>query len=67
VTAQPTASQVKHERLVRWLTNKITMSMNRPHFTQQDVRKAIDRYKTRQKRVNLELEKQQALQQMRDK
>ena len=62
---QPTASQVKHEKLVRWLTNKITLSMNRPRFTQQDVQKAIDRYKTRQKRVNLELEKRQALQQMR--
>ena len=67
VIAQPTASQVKHERLVRWLTNKITLSMNRPRFTQQDVHKAIDRYKTRQKRVNLEVEKQQALQQMREK
>lgn len=67
VIAQPTANQVKHERLVRWLTNKITLSMNRPRFTQQDVSKAIDRYKTRQKRVNLELEKQQELQQARDK
>jgi hypothetical protein len=65
--AQPTASQVKHERLVRWLTNKITLSMNRQRFTQQDVQKAIDRYRTKQKRVNLELEKQQELQQARDK
>ena len=65
-TVQPTASQVKHEKLVRWLTNKITLSMNRPHFTQQDVDKAIERYKSRQKRVNLEVEKRQALQQMRE-
>jgi len=64
---QPTASQVKHEKLVRWLTNKITLSMNRPRFTQQDVHKAVERYKTRQKRANLELEKQQALNQARDK
>jgi hypothetical protein len=67
VIAQPIASQIKHERLVRWLTNKLTHSNNRPRFTQQDVLKAIERYKTRQKRVNLELEKRQALQQMRDK
>ena len=67
VTVQPTASQVKHEKLVRWLTNKITHTMNKPRFTQQDVSKAIDRYNTKQKRVNLEFEKRQELQQMRDK
>jgi hypothetical protein len=67
VIAQPTASQIKHERLVRWLTNKLTLSNNRPRFTQQDVHKAVERYKTRQKRVNHELEKQQELQQMRNK
>jgi hypothetical protein len=65
--AQPTASQVKHERLVRWLTNKLTLSNNRPRFTQQDVQKAVERYKTRQKRANLGLEKQQALNQARAK
>jgi hypothetical protein len=67
VIAQPTASQVKHERLVRWLTNKITRMKNRPHFTQQDVYTAIERYKIRQKRVNLEFKKQQELQQARNK
>jgi hypothetical protein len=67
VIANPTPSQVKHERLVRWLTNKLTLSNNRPRFTQQDVLKAVERYKTRQKRANLELEKQQELQQARDK
>ena len=66
VIAQPTASKVKHERLVRWLTNKITRIKNRPHFTQKDVYKAIERYKIRQKRVNLEFKKQQELQQARD-
>lgn len=58
ITATP--SQIKHERLVRWLTNKITQYKNRPHFTQQDVRKAVERYKTRQKRANLELSRQSA-------
>ena len=67
VIAQPIASQIKHERLVRWLTNKLTLNQNKPRFTQQDVDIAVERYKTRQKRANLELEKQQALQQMRDK
>ena len=63
--AQPIASQIKHERLIRWLTNKLTLSNNRPRFTQQDVHKAIERYKIRQKRANLEIEKQQALSQSR--
>ena len=67
VIANPTPSQIKHERLVRWLTNKLTLSNNRPRFTQDDVHKAVERYKTRQKRANLELEKQQELQQARDK
>ena len=64
---QPTASEVKHEPLVRWLTNKITLSMNRPHFTKQDVHTAIERFKTRQKRVNHELEMQQKLRLARKK
>jgi hypothetical protein len=67
VIAQSIASQIKHERLIRWLTNKLTLSNNRPRFTQQDVHKAVERYKTRQKRVNHKLEKQQELQQMRNK
>ena len=67
VISNPTPSQIKHERLVRWLTNKLTLNQNKPRFTQQDVDIAVERYKTRQKRANLELEKQQALQQMRDK
>lgn len=67
VIAQPIASQIKHERLVRWLTNKITLMRNRPHFTQQDVHTAIERYKTRQKRANHELETQQKLRLARKK
>jgi hypothetical protein len=58
VTATP--SQLKHEKVVSYLTNKITRIKNRPKITQQDVHKAVERYKTRQKRANLELEKQQA-------
>jgi len=65
-TVAPTPSQVKHERLVRWLTNRITRIENRPRFTQQDVRKAIDRYETNQKRANLEFEKQQNLRRIRN-
>ncbi len=58
---------LKHEKMVRYLTNKITRIKNRPHFTNQDVHKAVERYKLRQKRANLELEQQQKIQQMRDK
>lgn len=62
-----TPSELKHEKVVNYLTNKITRIKNRPKVTQQDVHKAVERYKTRQKRANLELEKQQELQQARDK
>ena len=65
ITATP--SELKHEKVVNYLTNKITRIKNRPKVTQQDVHKAVERYKTRQKRANLELEKQQALNQARDK
>ena len=65
ITATP--SELKHEKVVNYLTNKITRIKNRPKVTQQDVLKAVERYKTRQKRANLELEKQQELQQARDK
>lgn len=65
LTATP--SELKHEKVVNYLTNKITRIKNRPKVTQQDVHKAVERYKTRQKRANLELEKQQELQQARDK
>jgi hypothetical protein len=58
---------LQHEKMVRYLTKKITRIKNRPHFTNQDVHKAVERYKLRQKRANLELEQQQKIQQMRDK
>jgi hypothetical protein len=58
---------LQHEKMVRYLTNKITRIKNRPRFTNQDVHKAVERYKLRQKRANLELEQQQKIQQMRDK
>ena len=58
---------LQHEKMVRYLTNKITRIKNRPHFTNQDVHKAVERYKLRQKRANLELDQQQKIQQMRDK
>jgi hypothetical protein len=61
VIVTPTPSQVKHERLVRFLTNRVTRIANKPRVTQRDIRNAVERYKTNQKRVNLELEKQQAL------
>lgn len=46
---------LQHEKMVRYLTNKITRIKNRPHFTNQDVHRAVERYKIRQKRANLEL------------
>jgi hypothetical protein len=58
---------LQHEKMVRYLTNKITRIKNRPHFTNQDVHKAVERYKLSQKRANLELEQQQKIQQMRGK
>lgn len=65
ISAKP--SELKHEKVVNYLTNKITRIKNRPKVTQQDIHNAVERYKTRQKRANLELEKQQELQQARDK
>jgi hypothetical protein len=66
-TVNAVPSDLKHEKMVRYLTNKITSIMNRPHITKQDVHRAVERYKTRQKRANLELEQKQKIQQMRDK
>lgn len=57
---------LQHEKMVRYLTNKITRIKNRPHFTNQDIHRAVERYKLRQKRANLEVEKQQALSQSRE-
>jgi hypothetical protein len=51
---------LQHEKMVRYLTNKITRIKNRPRFTNQD-----ERYKLRQKRANLELQKEQELERSR--
>jgi hypothetical protein len=56
---------LQHEKMVRYLTNKITRIKNRPHFTNQDVHKAVERYKLRQKHANLERKKEQELQRSR--
>jgi hypothetical protein len=58
-------SEVKHEKVVNYLTNKITQQANKLRPTMNDVRSAVKRYKTRLKRANLELEKRQKFQQMR--
>ena len=64
---EPIPSDVKHERIIRNLTNKITNFANRLRPTQRDMNIALKRYKTKQKRVNLELEKQQHLNMLRGK
>lgn len=58
-------NEIKHQRMVSYLTNKITQLANRPRITQADIRAAVERYKNRLKRANLELDKRQAFQQMR--
>lgn len=55
-------SEVKHEKVVNFLTNKITQLANKPRFTRNDIRRAVERYKTRLKRANLELDKRQKFQ-----
>lgn len=65
VTVEPIPSDVKHERIIRDLTNKITNYANRLRPTQHDMNIALKRYRTKQKRVNLELEKRQHLNMLR--
>jgi hypothetical protein len=67
VKLEPIPSDVKHERIIRDLTNKITSYANRQRPTQHDMNIALKRYKSKQKRVNLELEKQQHLNMLRGK
>lgn len=67
VKLEPIPSDVKHERVIRDLTNKITNYANRLRPTQHDMNIALKRYKSKQKRVNLELEKQQHLNMLRGK
>lgn len=67
VKLEPIPSDVKHERVISDLTNKITNYANRLRPTQRDMNIALKRYRTKQKRVNLELEKQQHLKMLREK
>ena len=67
VTVEPIPSDVKHERIINNLTNKITNYANRLRPTQHDMNIALKRYRSKQKRVNLELEKQQHLIMLRGK
>ncbi len=62
-----TPRQIKHERIIRFLTQKLSKYANKLRPTRQDYEAAIKRYMTKQKRANLEFEKQQQIQQMRDK
>ena len=57
VPATPIADQLKHELVIRRLTRQLTRKSNLPNPTQQDVDTAIQRYKTNQKRVDLDYQK----------
>jgi hypothetical protein len=65
VKLEPIPSDVKNELIIQNLTNKITNYANRLRPSQHDMNIALKRYKTKQKRVNLELEKQQHLKTLR--
>ena len=65
VNLEPIPSNVKHQRIISDLTNKITNYANRLRPSQRDINIALKRYRTKQKRVNLELEKQQHLHMLR--
>ena len=67
VKLEPIPSDVKHEKIISNLTNKITNYANRLRPTQHDMNIALKRYKSKQKRVNLELEKQQHLNMLQGK
>ena len=64
---KPIPSDVKHERIINDLTNKITNYANRLRPTQHDMNIALKRYKSKQKRVNLELGKKQHLNMLQGK
>ncbi len=67
VKLEPIPSDVKHERIISNLTNKITNYANKLRPTQRDMNIALKRYKSNQKRINLELEKQQHLKMLQGK
>jgi len=58
VPATPIADQLKHELVIRRLTRQLTRKSNLPNPSRQDVNAAIQRYKTDQKRVDLDYQKQ---------
>ena len=67
VKLEPIPSDIKHERIISDLTNKITNYANRLRPSQRDMNLALKRYKSKQKRVNLELEKEQNLMMLQGK
>ena len=54
----PIPDQLKRELVIRNLTKQLTQKSNLPDPTQQDVNAALERYKTMQKRVDLDYETQ---------
>ncbi len=52
-----TPSQIKHERIIRFLTQKLSRYANKLRPTRQDYEAAIERYMTKQKRANLDFQK----------
>jgi hypothetical protein len=65
VPSTPIANQLKRERVIRRLTKQLTQQSNLSHPTQDNIKAAIERYKTNQKRVDLEYKKQQRLTKLR--
>ena len=54
---QPIPSQEKHNEVINNLTKQITQKANMLRATKRDIQIAVDRYKTNQKRANLEYDK----------
>ena len=54
---QPIPSQEKHNEVINNLTKQITQKANKLLATKRDIQIAVDRYKTNQKRANLEYDK----------
>ena len=54
---QPFPSQEKHNEVINNLTKQITQKANKLRATKRDIQIAVDRYKTNQKRANLEYDK----------
>ena len=54
---QPIPSQERHNEVINNLTKQITQKANKLRATKRDIQIAVDRYKTNQKRANLEYDK----------